>query len=161
MPDQDTRPPRPQDAADDGGVSAERQPQPRPDQGADRGSAGKHAGHQEVHLAAAWAGANPEIYSKAGHITCVCRTLLTTEECLLNANRNPDLTKAQIEGVLARMLGIKKFIWLPRGLETKALPWTQINLNQGSLHWRAQDAADDGGVPAKRQPQPRPDQGAD
>ena len=45
------------------------------------------------------------------------RTLLTTEECLLNANRNPDLTKEQIEGVLSRMLGIKKVIWLPRGLE--------------------------------------------
>ena len=45
------------------------------------------------------------------------RTLLTTEECLLNANRNPNLTKEQIEGVLASMLGIKKFIWLPRGLE--------------------------------------------
>ncbi|KAK9828044.1 hypothetical protein WJX81_004404 [Elliptochloris bilobata] len=44
-------------------------------------------------------------------------TLLTTEECLLNKNRNPDLTKAQIEGVLADMLRIKKFIWLPRGLE--------------------------------------------
>ena len=54
---------------------------------------------------------NPEL----GHTAR--RTLLTTEECLLNPNRNPDLTKAQIEGVLARMLGIKKFIWLPRGLE--------------------------------------------
>lgn len=45
------------------------------------------------------------------------RTLLTTEECLLNKNRNPDLTKEQIEGHIAGMLGIKKFIWLPRGLE--------------------------------------------
>ena len=46
-----------------------------------------------------------------------CRTLLTTEECLLNHNRNPDLTKEQIEAYLASMLDIKKFIWLPRGLE--------------------------------------------
>ena len=34
-------------------------------------------------------------------------TLLTTEECLLNHNRNPGLTKAEIEGWLARMLGVQ------------------------------------------------------
>lgn len=43
-------------------------------------------------------------------------TLLTTVECLLNPNRNPQLSKSDIENVLARMLNIKKFIWLPRGL---------------------------------------------
>ncbi|XP_059639888.1 agmatine deiminase [Cornus florida] len=43
-------------------------------------------------------------------------TCLTTEECLLNKNRNPDLTKEQIEHELKAYLGVKKIIWLPRGL---------------------------------------------
>lgn len=43
-------------------------------------------------------------------------TLLTTEECLLNHNRNPQLTREQIEAWLQRMLGVQKAIWLPRGL---------------------------------------------
>jgi agmatine deiminase len=38
--------------------------------------------------------------------------LLTTEECLLNPNRNPDLSKADIEQRLRRMLGVKQIIWL-------------------------------------------------
>ncbi|UTA47207.1 agmatine deiminase [Simiduia sp. 21SJ11W-1] len=43
-------------------------------------------------------------------------TLLTTEECLLNANRNPHLAREQIEATLADTLGIRKVIWLPDGL---------------------------------------------
>ncbi|KAL5725608.1 agmatine deiminase [Ranunculus cassubicifolius] len=43
-------------------------------------------------------------------------TCLTTEECLLNKNRNPHLTKDQIENELKTYLGVKKVIWLPRGL---------------------------------------------
>jgi agmatine deiminase len=43
-------------------------------------------------------------------------TCLTTEECLLNPNRNPNLSKPEIETYLKNMLGIKKVIWLPRGL---------------------------------------------
>ncbi|KAA8542335.1 hypothetical protein F0562_023529 [Nyssa sinensis] len=43
-------------------------------------------------------------------------TCLTTEECLLNKNRNPHLTKVQIEDELKAYLGVKKVIWLPRGL---------------------------------------------
>ncbi|KAI3918912.1 hypothetical protein MKW98_017360 [Papaver atlanticum] len=43
-------------------------------------------------------------------------TCLTTEECLLNPNRNPHLTKEQIEDELKSYLGVRKFIWLPRGL---------------------------------------------
>lgn len=48
-----------------------------------------------------------------------CRTLLTTEECLLNTTgraRNPQLSRSQIEGHLKDMLGVRKIIWLPRGL---------------------------------------------
>lgn len=43
-------------------------------------------------------------------------TLLTTEQCLLNKNRNPQLTRQQIEGYLSRYLGIKKFLWLREGI---------------------------------------------
>ncbi|OIW19686.1 hypothetical protein TanjilG_18496 [Lupinus angustifolius] len=43
-------------------------------------------------------------------------TCLTTEECLLNKNRNPHLSKSQIEDELKAYLGIGKVIWLPRGL---------------------------------------------
>lgn len=43
-------------------------------------------------------------------------TLLTTEECLLNPNRNPHLTKDEIEAELQRYLGVEKIIWLPEGL---------------------------------------------
>ncbi|KAL7097132.1 hypothetical protein ACP275_10G124100 [Erythranthe tilingii] len=43
-------------------------------------------------------------------------TCLTTEECLLNKNRNPGLTKAQIEDELKAYLGVETIIWLPRGL---------------------------------------------
>ncbi|CAL5360897.1 unnamed protein product [Camellia sinensis] len=44
------------------------------------------------------------------------RTCLTTEECLLNKNRNPHLTKEQVEDELKAYLGVKKIIWLPHGL---------------------------------------------
>lgn len=43
-------------------------------------------------------------------------TLLTTEECLLNANRNPQLGRSEIEAMLAEHLGIDTIIWLPDGL---------------------------------------------
>ncbi|XP_022736346.1 agmatine deiminase-like isoform X3 [Durio zibethinus] len=43
-------------------------------------------------------------------------TCLTTEECLLNENRNPNMTKEHIEDELKAYLGVKKVIWLPRGL---------------------------------------------
>ncbi|KAG5572036.1 hypothetical protein H5410_061802 [Solanum commersonii] len=43
-------------------------------------------------------------------------TCLTTEECLLNKNRNPHLSKEQIENELKAYLGVRKIIWLPRGL---------------------------------------------
>ena len=43
-------------------------------------------------------------------------TLLTTEECLLNPNRNPDLTQEEIEDLLKKYLGVSKIIWLKRGV---------------------------------------------
>lgn len=44
-------------------------------------------------------------------------TLLTTEECLFNENRNPELTRQQIEERLALHLGVRRIIWLDQGLE--------------------------------------------
>ena len=43
-------------------------------------------------------------------------TLITTEECLLNRNRNPHLDRAAIEAVLSANLAVDKIIWLPDGL---------------------------------------------
>ncbi|WP_077609957.1 agmatine deiminase [Clostridium sp. Marseille-P2415] len=43
-------------------------------------------------------------------------TLLVTESCLLNAGRNPLLTKSQIEEQLKNYLGVTKIIWLKYGI---------------------------------------------
>jgi len=43
-------------------------------------------------------------------------TLLTTEQCLLNPNRNPELSKAEIEAYLKEYTGIEKVIWLGEGV---------------------------------------------
>jgi agmatine deiminase len=42
-------------------------------------------------------------------------TLLTTEQCLLNPNRNPTLDRAAIEGILHRYLGVTTVLWMPFG----------------------------------------------
>ena len=43
-------------------------------------------------------------------------TLLTTEQCLLNPNRNPDLGRAEIETRLSEYLGVTRVVWLGQGL---------------------------------------------
>ena len=43
--------------------------------------------------------------------------LLTTESCLLNENRNPNLTRAQIEQRMRDYLGVTDIFWLARGTE--------------------------------------------
>lgn len=43
-------------------------------------------------------------------------TLITTEQCLLDPSRNPDLSRGDLERVLAEWLGVEKVIWLDRGL---------------------------------------------
>ena len=42
-------------------------------------------------------------------------TILTTESCLLNPNRNPQLSRAQVEGYLRDYLAAKKVLWLTGG----------------------------------------------
>jgi agmatine deiminase len=42
-------------------------------------------------------------------------TLITTEQCLLHPNRNPDMTREQIERTLGDYLGVDHVIWLGLG----------------------------------------------
>ncbi len=43
-------------------------------------------------------------------------TLIVTEECLLNPNRNPFLSKEEIENHLRNYLNVEKIIWLDKGV---------------------------------------------
>jgi agmatine deiminase len=43
-------------------------------------------------------------------------TVLTTEQCLLNPNRNPELDRAAIEAALHAYLGTEKVVWLGDGV---------------------------------------------
>jgi agmatine deiminase len=45
-------------------------------------------------------------------------TLFTTEQCLLNPNRNPSMTRQQIEETLRAYLGVDAVIWLGEGHST-------------------------------------------
>ncbi len=44
-------------------------------------------------------------------------TFLTTEQCLLNPNRNPGFDKDEVEARLKRDLGAQRIVWLGDGLE--------------------------------------------
>jgi agmatine deiminase len=43
-------------------------------------------------------------------------TLLTTEQCLLNQNRNPHLNRKQIEEYLGKYLSVTNILWLKEGI---------------------------------------------
>jgi agmatine deiminase len=59
----------------------------------------------------------PGIVMEGGSIDVNGRgTLLTTEACLLNPNRNPQLDRAQIERYLRDYLGVAKILWLGDGI---------------------------------------------
>ena len=45
-------------------------------------------------------------------------TLLTTEQCLLHPNRNPHMTREQIQQTLREYLGVDTIVWLGRGHST-------------------------------------------
>ena len=44
-------------------------------------------------------------------------TLLTTEACLLNENRNPGLSREQIEEYLSHYYGVEQILWLGDGID--------------------------------------------
>jgi agmatine deiminase len=60
---------------------------------------------------------SPGIVMEGGSIEVNGRgSLLTTEACLLNPNRNPHLTKPRIEGYLRDYLGVTNILWLGDGI---------------------------------------------
>ena len=61
---------------------------------------------------------SPEMILEGGSIDINgAGTLLTTRSCLLNPNRNPDLTQAEIEERLRSYLGVTHILWLGDGIE--------------------------------------------
>jgi agmatine deiminase len=44
-------------------------------------------------------------------------TVLTTEQCLLNRNRNPAMSRLEIETALRRYLGVEQIVWLGDGID--------------------------------------------
>jgi len=60
---------------------------------------------------------NPGIVLEGGSIDVNGRgTLLTTEQCLLNKNRNPHLNKKMVERYLMDYFGVSNIIWLRKGI---------------------------------------------
>jgi agmatine deiminase len=60
----------------------------------------------------------PGIVMEGGSIELNGRgTLMTTEACLLNPNRNPALSRGEIEQKLREYLGVTHFLWLGDGIE--------------------------------------------
>ena len=60
---------------------------------------------------------SPDIVMEGGSIEVNGRgTVLTTEACLLNPNRNPQLNKSQIEQYLKDYLGVSNVLWLGEGI---------------------------------------------
>ncbi|HWL52616.1 MAG TPA: agmatine deiminase family protein [Chthoniobacteraceae bacterium] len=60
----------------------------------------------------------PGIVMEGGSIDVNGRgSLLTTRSCLLNLNRNPDLTKTDIERMLSKYLNVSNILWLGEGIE--------------------------------------------
>jgi agmatine deiminase len=59
----------------------------------------------------------PEIVLEGGSVEVNgCGTVLVTEACLLNPNRNPHLSRSEIEGYLEAYLGADHVIWLKHGI---------------------------------------------
>ncbi len=59
----------------------------------------------------------PGIVMEGGSVECNgMGTLLTTETCLLNVNRNPHLQKDKIEKYLQEFYGVEQVFWLKKGI---------------------------------------------
>ncbi|MFI8665433.1 agmatine deiminase family protein [Qipengyuania sp. NPDC077410] len=99
--------------------------------------------------------------------------VVTTEQCLLNPNRNPQLTKDEIEDRLRRDLGFDRVLWLGEGLindhtdghvdnlarfvaaNTLCLPRaTGRNDPNAAIYADARRRAEDAGVTVKEIPSP-------
>ena len=61
---------------------------------------------------------HPQIVLEGGSIEVDGEgTVLVTEQCLLNKNRNPNFSREKIEEVLCQYLNVKKVLWLKSGIE--------------------------------------------
>jgi agmatine deiminase len=69
------------------------------------GFVAKKAGFQHIPTESVLEGGGIEV---DGHGTAII-----TESCVLNANRNPGVSKSACEAELKRLLGLEKIIWLP------------------------------------------------
>ena len=59
-----------------------------------------------------------DLVLEGGAVTCDGEgTVITTEQCLLNKNRNATTDRQRIEAVLNSSLGTRKVIWLGKGLQ--------------------------------------------
>ena len=47
-------------------------------------------------------------------------TLVTTERCVLNPNRNPEMSRADAEAVFRAAFGVKRVVWLPDAIAEDA-----------------------------------------
>jgi agmatine deiminase len=71
----------------------------------------------EVAQKAGWQILEPDMVLEGGSLdTNGLGTCLTTEQCLLNKNRNPNLSKDEIEAALRGYLGFTNIIWLKEGI---------------------------------------------
>lgn len=60
---------------------------------------------------------NPDMVLEGGAVDSNgAGVFLTTEQCLLNSNRNPHMTREQIEKYLEDFLGARRVIWLGSGI---------------------------------------------
>lgn len=64
-----------------------------------------HAGVESLHTGLVLEGGGIEVDGEG--------TAIITESCVLNNNRNPGWSKADVEAELAPLLGLEKIIWLP------------------------------------------------
>ena len=79
-------------------------------------------------------------------------TLLTTEQCLLNPNRNPSMSREEIEATLRDRLGVGSLLWLGMGLLEDRDTDGHVDLIAAFTKARRGAAADG----ARGQPEPPP-----
>jgi len=73
---------------------------------------------EEIALSSGLAVVRPGMVLEGGSIDVNgVGSLLTTEQCLLNPNRNPGIAKKKLEEVLGANLGARNIIWLGAGIE--------------------------------------------
>ena len=83
--------------------------------------------------------------------------VVTTEQCLLHPNRNPTLSRAEIQSALEDYLGATDVIWLGQGLLEDRDTDGHVDLiaaftDSGSLLLQARPPSDPNHEPAGRQP---------